>query len=165
MDTTSFELRLPDTKLVRLKGLLRVWKTKKSCIRKDLESSLGHLSHAALVVRPGRTFLRMLFAILHGTRALHHFTRLSAGARADLAWWWCFLQSWNGVSFFPPATVGHCIHSSFRCIGYLWLRGFPKPVQVFYISVAPTVAWCRYLREGDGANCDGSCLVVRVLEW
>ena len=28
-----------------------------------------------------------------------------------LAWWWCFLQSWNGSSFFPPATVGHCVHS------------------------------------------------------
>ena len=58
-----------------------------------------------------RTFLRKLFTLLHGTRAPHHFTCLSARAQADLAWWWYFLQRLNGSSFFSPATVGHCVHS------------------------------------------------------
>ena len=110
------------SELVKL-DLKQAWKTKNSCTRKDLESLLGHLSHVASVVKPGHTFLRKLFTLLHGMRATYHFARLSAGARADLAWWWCFLQSWNGSSFFPPATVGHCVHSdasgTFGCGAFL----------------------------------------------
>ena len=37
--------------------------------RRELESLLGHLSHAATVVRQGRTFLRQLFPLLSLNRA------------------------------------------------------------------------------------------------
>jgi hypothetical protein len=102
LDTIAQELRLPIEKIERLKSLLRKWSSKKACTRKELQSFLGHLSHAASVVRPGRTFLRELFNLLHRTKAPHHHIRLTAGARADMAWWKCFLQHWNGSSFFPP---------------------------------------------------------------
>ena len=91
IDTNAFELRLPADKLQRMRSMVSSWSTRESCRRKDLESLLGHLSHAATVVRPGRTFLRELFRLLHLTRSPHHFVRLSAGARADLTWWRCFL--------------------------------------------------------------------------
>ncbi len=64
IDTDAFELRLPAEKIQRLQTLLQTWGTKKSCTKKDLESLLGHLSHAATVVRPGRTFLRQLFSLM-----------------------------------------------------------------------------------------------------
>ena len=32
------------------------------------------------------------------------FIRLNRSVRADLQWWDCFLQGWNGSSFFPPPT-------------------------------------------------------------
>ena len=119
IDTEAFELRLPTGKLQRIRSLLRVWKAKKSCRRKELESLLGLLSHAATVVRPGRTFLRELFRLLHLTRAPHHFVRLTAGARADLAWWWCFLKEWSGSSFFPRSEADFHVWSdasgSFGC--------------------------------------------------
>ena len=84
------------------------WTPRKSCTRKELESLLGHLSQAASVVRPGRTFLRQLFSLLHVARTPHHFVRLTPGAKADLAWWRCFLQIWNGSSFFPlPEPSSH----------------------------------------------------------
>lgn len=104
IDSHKFELRLPIDKLKRLQATLRQWINKKVCTRKDLESLLGHLSHAATVVRQGRTFLRQLFPLLSLNRASHHFIRLNAGARADLLWWSTFLQHWNGTSFFPTSA-------------------------------------------------------------
>ena len=45
--------------------------------------------------------------------------RLNWSVRADLQWWHCFLQSWNGSSFFPPPTPSTNIYSdasgSFGC--------------------------------------------------
>ena len=111
IDTVAFELRLPHTKIEKLQGLLEAWTGSKAHTRKELESLLGHLSHAASVVRPGRTFLRKLFALLHGAKAPHHFVRMSAGARADLAWWKCFLSSWNGSSLIPLPKISHDIFS------------------------------------------------------
>ena len=104
VDTDRFELRLPPDKLARLQETLRSWSGKRSCTRKELESLLGRLSHAATVVRQGRTFLRQLFPLLSLDRAPHHYIRLNAGARADLLWWRLFLRGWNGTSFFPAAT-------------------------------------------------------------
>ena len=111
IDTRAFELRLPAVKIVRLQALLRSWSSKRSCTRKELESLLGHLSHAATVVRPGRTFLRQLFSLLHLAKAPNHFIRLTVGARADLTWWRCFLQHWNGSSFFPLPKPSHHVYS------------------------------------------------------
>ena len=66
IDTLNFELRLPEEKLTRLQAQLESWGEKRYCRRNELESLLGHLSHAATVVRHGRTFLRQLFSLLSG---------------------------------------------------------------------------------------------------
>ena len=86
LDTIALELRLPAEKIERLKSLLRTWSVRKACTRKELQFFLSHLSHAASVVRPGRTFMRELFNLMHRTKAPHHHIRLTAGARADAAW-------------------------------------------------------------------------------
>jgi hypothetical protein len=107
IDTLKGELRLPEEKLQRLISLLEEWGDRRSCTRKELESLIGHLSHAAKVVRSGRSFLRRMLDLLH---AVHHPPnsttpiRLNAGFRADLAWWREFLPLWNGVSFLPPPS-------------------------------------------------------------
>ena len=45
---------------------------------------------------------------MHIGKAPHHYVRLTAGSKVDLAWWKCFLQSWNGSSFFPlPYPSAH----------------------------------------------------------
>lgn len=111
IDTEAFMLRLPAEKLARLQELVLSWISKRACTKKELESLLGHLSHAASVVRPGRTFLRELFSLLHLAKAPHHYLRLSAGAKADLAWWGCFLRNWNGSSFFPLPTPATHVYS------------------------------------------------------
>ena len=111
IDTASFQLHLPEEKLDRLHILLRSWQSKKSCTRKELESLLGHLSHAATVIRPGRIFLRRLFSLLSLANKPHHFIRHNLAARADLQWWTCFLQRWNGTSLFPRQTPSIHVYS------------------------------------------------------
>ena len=65
IDNIAGELRLPLDKLQHLQGLIEAWAKKKASTNKELESFLGHLCHAATVVRLGRTFLRELFRLLH----------------------------------------------------------------------------------------------------
>ena len=101
IDTHTFEFHLPPDKLTRLQNQLESWLQRKCCQKHELESLLGHLSHAATVTRHGRTFLRQLFTLLSHARKSHHFIHLTSGARADLLWWKVFLQDWNGLSFSP----------------------------------------------------------------
>ena len=101
IDTIQFELRLPHDKLIHLQAQSAEWVGKKARTRKELESFIGHLSHAASVVKQGRTFLHELFRLLKVARSPHHYVRLPLGARADILWWSYFLRDWNGCSFFP----------------------------------------------------------------
>ena len=105
IDTSRCELRLPPAKLDHLQILVATWLTRRSGPRSDFESLLGYLSHAATVVKQGRTFLRHLFSSLSAARGRSHHIHLGAMARADLQWWNAFLQRWNGFSFFSPTFV------------------------------------------------------------
>ena len=122
IDSHKFELRLRLDKLAHLSQLIRTWVDKKSCTRKELESLLGHLSHAATVIPQGRTFLRSLFSLLPHTHAPHHKVRLNFGARADVKWWATFLNDWNGKSFFPVPSASIEVTSDapggFGCGGF-----------------------------------------------
>ena len=69
-----------------LQALLQDWSSKNVCTGKDLESLIGHLVHAASVVRQGRTFFRQLYDLLHLSRAPFHLIRLKVTVKADLAW-------------------------------------------------------------------------------
>ena len=61
IDSVRGELRLPPEKLDRLHGHINEWLQKKRCTKRELLSIAGQLQHAAMVVWPGRTFLRRLF--------------------------------------------------------------------------------------------------------
>ena len=105
LDSARLELRLPPDKVERIRGLVRSWLGRRSGRRSDLESLLGHLSHAAVVVKPGHIFLRQLFSLLAKVEGRHHFVHLNAVAKADLAWWDCFLQDWHGAAFVIPGDA------------------------------------------------------------
>ena len=102
VDTVAGELQLPDSKLERLKVLLRDWGNKIVCRRKELESLISLLNHACKVVRPGRSFIRHLIDLLHQTGSRpsgDSWIILNSACRADLAWWTKLVEMWNGKSF------------------------------------------------------------------
>ena len=119
INTLTGQLSLPRDKLMRLKALVREWCGRTSCTRRELESLLGHLSHAATAVRPGRLYLRQMFALLPTASRPFFFVRLKAPVRADLAWWLFFLEKWNGVSIYTKRPVSVNVYSdasgSFGC--------------------------------------------------
>ena len=53
LDTVKLELRLPEEKLQRLGGMITLWQGKKSCLKKEMLSLIGHLQHATRIVQPG----------------------------------------------------------------------------------------------------------------
>ena len=111
VDTVQFQLRLPPEKVTLLQGLVVDWCHKCSCTRKELESFIDQLAHAATVICPGQIFLRSLFNLLSLMSRPYHYMRLTAPVRADLQWWLQFLQVWNGMLFFPLSRPSHHVYS------------------------------------------------------
>ena len=101
IDTRAFQISLPDDKLDRLQETIALWQGRRGCTRRGLESLLGRLSHAAFAIRPGRLFLRQLFALLPCAPQPYHHIRFNLAIQADLSWWVFLLREWNGVSLFP----------------------------------------------------------------
>ena len=124
IDTVAGVLCLPEDKLQRLQELLRTWGDHHSCTRNDLESLVGHLNHAAKVVRSRRAFFRRMLDLLHNTsghRGPRDPIRLNTGFRSDLAWWGEFAAPWNGIS--TPRSPGQG-RDGLRCFGIMATPGF-----------------------------------------
>ena len=103
IDSVANELSLPPAKLDRIRGTVGAWLKRKVATKRELQSLIGLLHHAAAVVPPGRTFLRQLIDMSKRENRPCHFTRLNMLVHFDLQWWACFLEIWNGRSLLPPA--------------------------------------------------------------
>ena len=64
--------RLPLDMHCALQELIQSWRDRRWCTRRQLESLIGHLHHAAKVVWPGRTFLHCMIDLLHCFRKQDH---------------------------------------------------------------------------------------------
>lgn len=105
LDSLALELRLPPDKLANLRAEVSRWRHRKGGTKRELQSLLGLLNHAASVVGPGRTFMRGLIDSLKGVKRQHHHVRLSRQAKADLLWWDFFSEGWNGISAIPSTEA------------------------------------------------------------
>ena len=92
LDSEQLVVRLPDTKLQKTKALVQDWVGKKACRKKDLESLVGHLQHAATVVRPGWTFVWRLIKLLATVQNPKRWVHLNASTRSDLRWLLQFME-------------------------------------------------------------------------
>ena len=98
--TARMELLLPLDKLVHLRALACSWLGRRSGRRSDLESLLGHLSCAAVVVKPGRIFLQQLFSQMAKASKRHY--------RTLCTWiWWLGLIWLGGTVSYRAAMVCH----------------------------------------------------------
>ena len=130
-DTRVGFLELPQRKVDQLHCLLREWEGKRAPIKRDLLSLLSHLSHAASVIRPGRTFVRHLIDAASQTRALHHHVRLNAQCRTDLLWWTTLGLRWSGRAIWPAANTSTADASgSWGCGAFLPEQPIPPWFQL-----------------------------------
>ena len=109
MDSQQRQQRLPADKLSRLQRTLITWLGWWSCRKRELQSLLGYLDHVAIVVKPGRSFVRRMIELLPVAKHPDHFIRLNASFCADLLWWQQFSESWNGVSVIPALAAIDCM--------------------------------------------------------
>uniref|UniRef100_A0A1X7U2N6 Reverse transcriptase domain-containing protein n=1 Tax=Amphimedon queenslandica TaxID=400682 RepID=A0A1X7U2N6_AMPQE len=119
IDSLRQEIRLPEDKLSFLKQALRQWGDKRAATKREVQSLIGHLNHAAKVVRPGRPFLRGLIDTMKIQRRQHHRVRLSVACRGDIVWWQRLLE-WRvflSIGSHPSPPV-------LRRLWALGLRGF-----------------------------------------
>ena len=92
-----------EAKLQRTLALVQEWVGKRGCRKRELESLLGHLQHAATVVRPGCTFVRRLIELVGAFQRGDHWIRINALTRSDIQWWLRFMEGWNGITLMPIA--------------------------------------------------------------
>ena len=111
IDTKVMLLSLAQDKLARISAIVLSWRSKRSASKQELQSLIGHLSHAATVVQHGRTFLRRMIDLVKLAKQPHHHLRLSAEFRSDLHWWAMFLPKWNGKSMLRQPDPRHFITS------------------------------------------------------
>ena len=78
VNTQNMTLSLPQDKLTRILGLVLSWRSKRMASKRELQSLIGHLTHAALVVMPGRTFLRRMIDLMKTAMHPSHHVRLTA---------------------------------------------------------------------------------------
>ena len=158
IDSLAMKLRLPADKLSQLQSLLRQWRSKKACTKRELQSITGSLSHACKVVRPGRTFLRRLIDLAKLAKRPHHHLRLSREARSDLEWWYQFAAAWNGIAIlqhFSHSRPSVCLTSDASGCGAFWDRywfqlRWPESVQQTHITVLKRDGAYRSSSSGVG---------------
>ena len=143
-DSVRQEIRLPKDKLARLRTELRTWGDRRAASKRQLQSLIGLLNHAAKVVRPGRPFLRSLIDTMKVPRRQDQKVRLNIECRGDIVWWQEFLSAWNGVGFFPGGPLRATVYSdasgSWGCGAFSlgsaeWLQ-LPWPASWIEVPIA-----------------------------
>ena len=100
------ETRLPEEKVAKIVKLLLNFPRRRKGTLRELQSLLGLLNYATGCIVLGRTYLRRLYDLTFGITCPHYKIRLTNDARADLAAWVLFMQSFNGRCMFCM-TSGH----------------------------------------------------------
>ena len=101
LDSVKREARLPTERLTILKDTLSNFQQKERVSRHDFDSLLGHLAHAAKVVKWGRTFCQRLREVRKSFPARATHITLSTEAQRDISWWQRYVETWNGKVPFP----------------------------------------------------------------
>ena len=116
IDSVNMNFRLPDDKLVRMKGVVDSFIGRNKATKKELDELTGLLNHCAQVIRGARTFMRRLYNSANSVKKPHHKVRLSAEFKADLEWWQQFAEFFNGkarILAHPSLVIASYSDSSF----------------------------------------------------
>ncbi len=181
LDSQKMEVRLPENKRTRLKEMLESWKGRKAGKKRELLSLIGLLSHASKAVRPGRAYVRRLIDLSTVAKHMDHYVRINKEARADLEWWRCFLENWNGTALMFACTqmelditLTSDASGNWGCGAYLgnewfmlhWSKSFEK-VHITVKELAPIVLaamiWGQSWKgKTVRARCDNTAVVAIV---
>lgn len=98
INSVSMQLSLPENKLLELRRELASFMGRQRASKQQLQSLAGKLNWAASVVYGGRAFLRRIINAICILKHKSHKIRLSHTVKQDIAWWYRFLETFNGKS-------------------------------------------------------------------
>lgn len=98
LDSVSQIVKIPEDKVVALKGLIHDLLQVKKATLKDVQKVIGTMQFACRALIPGRTFMRRLIGLTSGVKRPHHHIRITREAKLDLEMWLTFLDTFNGIS-------------------------------------------------------------------
>ena len=113
LDSVKMESRLPLYKVEKIKKLLNEFMGLQKVTLKQLQSLLGVLNFACRVIIPGRPFSRRLIYLTRGVDKPHHHLRLNHEAKADLAAWKLFIDTFNVSYMFFVYGLGELRAAAF----------------------------------------------------
>lgn len=142
VDSLTMETRLPTDKIVKISNALQDIKNRKKVTLRELQSVIGLLNFATSCVVPGRTFLRRLYDLTAGVKWPWFSIRISMEARADLAMWNTFINSFNGRCMFlgddwVSSDTLHLVTDAALSVGFAAVFGsqwFAKRWPVSFLS-------------------------------
>ncbi len=126
LDTCKMQACLPLDKKTRILDLLDHFLHKRTCIKRELLSLIGHLVFASRVIIPGRTFISRLIEASKKVKELHHRVTLTKDSQSDILMWGVLLKNWNGISLFldREPTSAQDLHLYTDASGTLGFAGF-----------------------------------------
>ena len=147
INTRTMTVSLPFDKFTAWTAELDSHLQSKKCSMKSLESTIGKLNHAALVIPLSRHFLNRLRIKIDRSNSARHILQLSRAELADLALWKSFLSdahrgiSINNLVIRQPTIFGWSDScplglGGFTCSGRAWRLQIP-PGSI--LRVAPGV--------------------------
>ena len=99
IDTVQGTVAIPPEKLEVVKQMVKDWRGRKWCTKRQLQSLLGMLLYVHKCVKPARYFLNRMLTTL---RSVSNPARveLDQDFQRDLRWFHSFLPRYNGVSMY-----------------------------------------------------------------
>lgn len=147
VDSIAMECRLPNDKVLKIQTHLANMSHRKKVTLHDLQSLIGLLNFACVVIAPGRAFLRRLIDLTVKVTNPRHFIRLTCEARADIQCWLQFISHFNGKSVFLNDTWSSSDHLTLHTdaastkgyaaiLGSTWFASeWLEPFKQFHITV------------------------------
>ena len=148
LNTVEMSMSLPDDKCTTIKNTIISLYKRKKCTVREIQSLVGHLNFACLLVVPGCPFLRRLIDLTRGATNKNHFIRISQeaskswhGSMATLHFlfqWEVSLTSWKVVFFWLNQIVHRLSYYLWlcRCVWKKWFNGsWPNSWKNYHISV------------------------------
>ena len=97
VDSLQMRLSLTEARLAEIKSEARIWLTKETTSKKDLQRLVGKLNFASSTVRAGRLFFSRILDFMKSTPK-HGVKGLTGDLKLDIRWWALFLDEFNGIS-------------------------------------------------------------------
>jgi hypothetical protein len=137
VDSEIMECRLPPDKIVKINTTLISAMHRKKITLRSLQSLIGLLNFACLVVCPGRAFLRHLVDLTVKMVSPFHFIMLTCEAITDFQAWQSFIETFNGKSVFladNSVTSDHLKLFTDASLGW-FTKVWPSHLQYYQIAI------------------------------